>query len=403
VQPKSKGACYQIPDLTTITSFLTLRYNHPSVLQQKDTIKRAGISNTIKNPQKLSLLFNSCTAGDFSVRLSRPEGTRKKLFKQEKYVSSMNPQMILILGETASGKGRLALKLAEHLDAEIISIDSMKVYRRMDIGTAKPSKQAREKIKHHLIDILEPSESFNVGMFYNYAQSAVEEIKSRNKTVIAVGGTALYIKALLFGLFEGPGKNQDIRDRLEKKANVKGLKFLHQQLLKIDPEAALNIHPNDRKRIIRALEVYKITKKPISSLQQQWDKEKPLHNWTIIGIKRDKKDVNSLINIRVKNMLEQNLVDEVKSLLSEEEPLSEQARSAIGYAEIIEYLNKKNTLEKTFEMIKINTRRLAKNQRTWFKTFRTVNWIEAEPGEPQQSISQKTIKLLQKISPPQTS
>jgi len=309
----------------------------------------------------------------------------------------MNQQMILIIGKTASGKGRLAFQLAEHLDGEIISIDSMKVYRRMDIGTAKPPKQAREKIKHHLIDIVEPSESFNVGMFYNYALSAIDDINSRNKTVIAAGGTALYIKTLLYGLFEGPGKNRQIRNELEKKSDTMGLEFLHRRLYEIDPEAALNIHANDRKRIIRALEVYQITKKPISSLKQQWDKDKPLHNWTVIGIKREKKDVSHRINLRVKKMFEQGLVNEVETLLSETKPLSEQARCAIGYAEIIEYLNGKNTLEKTFEKVKINTRRLAKNQQNWFKTFGNVNWIEVEPDEPQQSFFQKAINLLNRL------
>lgn len=302
--------------------------------------------------------------------------------------------MILILGETATGKGRLAFELAEHLNGEIISIDSMKVYRRMDIGTAKPSKQAREKVRYHLIDILEPSESFDAGMFYDYALRAIQDIKRRNKTVIAAGGTALYIKALLFGLFEGPGRNEEIRKQLEEEAASKGLDLLYRQLKKADPEAADNIHPNDRKRIIRGLEVYKITGKPISSFQQQWDREKPLHNWTLTGIKRCREDVNHRINMRVKKMFEQGLVEEVKSLLSEERPLSVQARSAIGYAEIIEYLKGENTLKKAFEKIKINTRRLAKNQRSWFKAFRTVKWIEAGREESGQSIFEKTIRAL---------
>ena len=184
----------------------------------------------------------------------------------------MNPKMILILGVTASGKGQLAFDLAENLGTEIISIDSMKVYRRMDIGTAKPPKEARQRIKYHLIDIVEPSDSFSVAAFFNAALVAIEHIKSRNKPVIAVGGTALYIKALLYGLFEGPGTDEQIRNELRMRAEIEGLSGLYQELTEADPVAAQKIHQNDAKRIIRALEVYQITGKPISSFQKQWNR-----------------------------------------------------------------------------------------------------------------------------------
>ena len=179
--------------------------------------------------------------------------------------------MVLILGVTASGKGRLTFELAEQIGAEIISIDSMKVYRRMDIGTAKPPKQARQRVKYHLIDVVEPSEAFSVGAFLGLADDAVKQIKSRNRPVIAVGGTALYIKALLYGLFEGPGADEKIRRQLEKQAENEGPEKLYRRLMKVDPKAAGNIHPNDSKRIIRALEVYEITGKPISGFQRQWN------------------------------------------------------------------------------------------------------------------------------------
>jgi tRNA dimethylallyltransferase len=274
------------------------------------------------------------------------------------------PKMILILGVTASGKGRLAFNLAKQIGAEIMSIDSMKVYRRMDIGTAKPPKQARAAIKYHLIDVVEPSDSFSVGMFLERSLSAVNEIKRRNSPIVAVGGTALYIKALLYGLFEGPGTDEKIRKKLQQQAEAEGLKQLYQQLESVDPITARRIHPNDAKRIIRALEVYELTGKPISSLQQQW-KRNTMHNWTIIGLRMEKTDANSRINSRVKTMVAAGLVDEVKSLLAEDKPLSKQARCAIGYAEIIDYINGKTSLEDATELIKKNTRRLAKNQRTW--------------------------------------
>ena len=305
--------------------------------------------------------------------------------------------MFLILGVTASGKGRLAFDLAQSLGAEIISIDSMKVYRRMDIGTAKPPAEARQRIKYHLIDIIEPSDSFSVAAFLDAALQAIEQIKGRNKPIIAVGGTALYIKALLYGLFKGPGTDKQIRAELKARAQVEGLTELYCELTKIDPAAAEHIGPNDSKRIIRALEVYQLTGKPISSLQKQWDRGDVKNDWTVIGLRREKTDTNGRINKRVKKMITAGFANEVKSLLAEEKPLSKQARCAIGYAEIIEYLNGHINLEDAVELIKKNTRRLAKNQRTWFKTFKNVHWLNIEPDESPEKILTHTKILLNDI------
>jgi tRNA dimethylallyltransferase len=302
-------------------------------------------------------------------------------------------QNILILGVTASGKGQLAFSLAQSLGAEIISIDSMKVYRRMDIGTGKPPGQAREKIPYHLIDVVEPSESFSVAAFLELAEDAIEKIHGRERPIIAVGGTALYIKALLYGLFEGPGTDEQVRVELRALAGAEGA-GLYRELEKIDPEAAERISPNDTKRIIRALEVYKITGKPISSFQRQWNAKETGHNWTIIGLRRQKTEESRRINARVKRMIEAGLVDEVQSLLAEDKPLSKQARCAIGYAEIIDYLAGVMTLEDAIELIKKNTRRLAKSQRTWFRTFQNVNWLDIEPEESAEKILNRASAIL---------
>lgn len=302
--------------------------------------------------------------------------------------------MILILGVTASGKGRLAFDLAKTLDAEIISIDSMKVYRRMDIGTAKPPQEARQQFNYHLIDIIEPSDSFSVGAFRDEALNAIEQIKDRGKKIIAVGGTALYIKALLYGLFDGPGTNQGVRAELQERQQDEGLTKLYQELMKVDPLAAERINPNDSKRIIRALEVHRITGKPISSFQSQWDNSDSEHGWMIIGLRRDKEQESKRINARVKKMIGDGLVDEVKSLLAEDKPLSKQARCAIGYAEIIDYLSGQVELQDAVELIKKNTRRLAKNQRTWFKTFTNVHWFDIKPDETQEEILTRAKKFL---------
>ncbi len=301
--------------------------------------------------------------------------------------------MILILGVTASGKGKLAFALAKSLNAEIISIDSMKVYRRMDIGTAKPPKETRDQIPYHLIDVVEPGDSFSVARFLELALESIADTKKRNKPIVAVGGTALYIKSLLYGLFEGPGADEQIRDQLKAQAQAEGLDKLYAQLQTIDPAAASKISTNDPRRIIRALEVYKLTGKPISSFQQQWDANAS-QDWTIIGLRREKTEESKRINTRVKKMIDAGLVDEVKQLLAEPIPLSKQARSAISYAEIINHLSGQTTLDDAIELIKKNTRKLAKAQRTWFKTFKNLNWLDLAPDETVDSALTRTKEML---------
>jgi tRNA dimethylallyltransferase len=309
----------------------------------------------------------------------------------------MAANRILILGVTASGKARLAFELAQSVGAEILSVDSMKIYRRMDIGTAKPPKEAQEQVRYHLVDVAEPSESFSVGRFVELANKAIEDIESRGKRVVAVGGTALYIKSLLFGLFEGPGNDKDVRDSLKRRAATEGLSALHRKLAAIDPNAARRIHPNDEKRIVRALEVYQLTGRPISAFQQQWDTaggSGTAAGWMLIGLRREKAVESSRMNARVKKMMEAGLLDEVRSLLAETEPLSEQARCAIGYAELIDHLEGKTTLEEAVELIKKNTRRFAKSQRTWFKTFAQVKWIDVADSDSADDILGKAKALL---------
>jgi tRNA dimethylallyltransferase len=273
----------------------------------------------------------------------------------------------------------------------------MKVYRRMDIGTAKPPREARKHVKHHLVDVVEPSDSFSVGTFFDAASDAIEQMKNCKKNIVAVGGTALYIKALLYGLFEGAGSDEQLRDELRARAQAEGLAELHRELTTVDAIAAERINPNDARRIVRALEVYRITGKPISSFQKQWERRQMKHDWTIIGLRREKTDASSLINKRVKKMINAGLVDEVKSLLDEEEPLSRQARCAIGYAEIIDHLNGQTSLEDATELIRVHTRRLAKGQRTWFKTFRDVHWLDLEADEPGERIFERAKALLRTV------
>ncbi len=301
-------------------------------------------------------------------------------------------RICFILGCTASGKGAAGRVLARRIGGQIVSVDSMKVYRRMDIGTGKPGMAERAEIPHHCIDIVEPSESFSVARYLEFADRAVGEIVAAGDVVLAVGGTALYVKALSDGLFEGPGADAEIRDELKRRAAAEGLPALHDELVRIDPEAAGRIHPNDEKRIFRALEIYSLTGEPISRLQKQWDKPARRYDCVFIGLRRSREDTNRRINARVKRMIDQGLRDEVAALLSEPAGLSQQAAQALGYAEMIEHLKGKCSLDEAVEQIKINTRQFAKRQRTWFRRFKDIHWIDAAEDAAVETVVDEVVR-----------
>lgn len=301
-------------------------------------------------------------------------------------------RVLFILGCTAVGKSAVGVELARRLGGEIVSVDSMMVYRRMDIGTAKPSREIRAEIPHHCIDIVEPSESFSVARYLSFADEAIAKVSSAGKPVLLVGGSALYIKAVSEGLFDGPGADPVIRQALKARADREGLTTLHAELMQIDPDAAGRISPSDEKRIIRALEVYRLTGKPISRLQRQWDTQQLRYDCIFVGLRRSKEDTNRRINARVKAMIRQGLRDEVASLLAEPAGLSPQAAQALGYAEMIEHLQGRCTLEQAVERIKINTRQFARRQRTWFRHFRNVRWIDIHRDDTLDKIVQNVLR-----------
>ncbi|NIA07383.1 MAG: tRNA (adenosine(37)-N6)-dimethylallyltransferase MiaA [Actinobacteria bacterium] len=286
-----------------------------------------------------------------------------------------------LLGATASGKSSVGLRLANMMEAEIVSVDSMQVYRGMDIGTAKPTSEELRQVPHHLINVVEAGESFSAAKFVELAGKAISEINERNKRVLAVGGTALYAKALAEGLFDGPGSNAQLRRELKDRATRLGPETLHNELAQVDTEAANRIHPNDLRRIVRALEVFELTGEPISSFQQQFGRANPAYNCHYVCLRRKREDLHGRINARVKEMIRAGLVDEVRGLLSGQGGLSMQARQALGYQEIIAHLSGKMDLEEAIEAIKINTRRFAKRQQTWFRRFPNVHWLDAEPED----------------------
>jgi tRNA dimethylallyltransferase len=305
----------------------------------------------------------------------------------------MSNRNVFIIGCTGCGKGSLGREVARRGGAEIVSLDSMKVYRRMDVGTAKPSHDDRQAIPHHMIDVAEPSEDYSVAQFVEGAQRAMEGIRGRGKPVLVVGGTPLYLKAMTEGLFEGPSADPAIRARLYAEAADDGPPKIHRQLQQIDPVAAERIHPNDLRRTVRALEVHELTGSPISELQKQWDRQPPRDDLILIGLRRTKEDQARRMNQRVVRMMDAGLLDEVRALLAEPKPMSRSASQALGYAEIIEHLTGERSLAEACEMIKIHTRKFAKAQRTWFKRFVETHWIDLEPGSAVESIADQLMEM----------
>ena len=293
-------------------------------------------------------------------------------------------RLIVILGPTASGKSELAVKLAKKFDGEIISADSRQVYRGLDIGTAKPTKKEAKTVAHHLIDIKKPNQAYNVAQYKRDALTSINKIIRRGKVPFLVGGTGLYIKAIVDNLDIPQVKpNLKLRKQLELKVKTKGIKSVYEQLIKIDPEAVYIVDPKNPRRIIRALEVALKTKKPFS---QQRKKGKPLFEFLQIGLKLDAKKLKEKIEKRVDKMIKMGLAGEVKNLInrrSKDLPTFD----AIGYREIIDYLDGKISLLEAVEKIKKNTWRFARRQMTWFKKDKRIHWIK-NPKEAEKLIKE---------------
>jgi tRNA dimethylallyltransferase len=283
--------------------------------------------------------------------------------------------LLVILGPTASGKSTLACEIARRTQAQILSVDSMQVYRGMDIGTAKPTAAERTRIPHHLLDCVRPDELFSAARFVELAEQVIATARQRDDRLIATGGTPLFFKALFEGLFAGPPADESIRRRLR---DLDG-RELHERLSAVDPPAAAKIHAADRKRLIRALEVHELTGQPISSLQSQWESDAPpRHPAVWIGLLWDKQALNSRINARVKQMIAAGWIEEVRGLLRQYPLLSKTAQEATGYGELIEHIQGLRGLEEAVEQIKIATRQLARRQMKWFRRFPQVHWL---PGD----------------------
>ena len=290
----------------------------------------------------------------------------------------MNSKLLCLLGPTAVGKTEIAIELAQHLNAEIVSVDSRQIYRQMDIGTAKPTPEEQQAAPHHLIDCVDISQPFSVADYQSLADTVIADIQNRGKQVLLVGGAGLYFRAVVDGLFEGPGADPAVRERFEQEAAQHGVDALHERLRACDPESADRIHPNNVVRVIRALEVYELTGVPMSEHQQQWHPEKQCYPFIAFGLTMPRALLYHRIEQRVDVMLANGLIAEVESLLATGYARDTIALQSFGYKELITYLDGECTYTEAISQLKQDTRRFAKRQLTWFRKDTRIEWLDRE-------------------------
>lgn len=299
----------------------------------------------------------------------------------------MNKPLFILIGPTAVGKTEISIQLAKTLNGEIISADSMQVYKYMDIGTAKPTISEMEGVKHHLIDVVYPDEDFSVAVFRTITGDLIDDILKRGKLPMIVGGTGLYVNSLTYKLdFTDTISDWEYRDYLNNLADTKGNSYIHNLLKEVDIESYFRLHENDRKRIIRALEVFKHTGKTISEFQKE-SKNKPIeYDLCMIGLTMDRQKLYDRINKRVDIMMDNGLVDEVKTLLNMGYSKNLTSMQGLGYKEIVAYLEGEYSLEGAVYKLKQNTRHFAKRQLTWFRREERIHWINIDEFEDKNDI-----------------
>ncbi len=305
--------------------------------------------------------------------------------------------LLIISGPTCSGKTEVALTLLQKIRGEIISADSRQVYRGMDIGTAKVSAGIRRKFPHHLVDIVNPDQVFSAAEFAKRASSIIHTLQKKDFLPLMVGGSGLYIKAVIDGLFSGPGADPELRESLRKQAQKKGKETLYLRLKKVDPEAAQVIHPHDLVRICRALEVYQITGKPISFFQRQ--SVRPLSHAIMIGLRLPRHQLYRNIDSRVDRMVEQGLVSEVKALFHQGYREDLPAMQGVGYRQVINYLEGRYSLEEVIRLIKRDTRRLAKRQLNWFNQDERIIWLNRDEFSSVEELAEEIVRISLKKLP----
>jgi tRNA dimethylallyltransferase len=297
--------------------------------------------------------------------------------------------LVIIAGPTAVGKSSIALELAERSGAEIVSADSRQIYRKMTIGTAKASPEDQARVPHHLIDIRDPDKDYSAAEFARDASAVIEEIDARGHPALVVGGTGLYIHALLYGLFKGPGRDDELRRQMRSFAEQHGASALHQQLAQVDPVTARRVHPNDLLRIIRALEVYHLTGHPISEHQTFHTHPITRYQTCFLILNAPRSDLYARIDARVDQMIAHGLVEEVEWLRKHGYHEGLTAMDSVGYKEILTFLAGDCAQEEAVAQIKRNTRRYAKRQLTWFRKYSEAQWIELDYLQGQDALVQQ--------------
>jgi tRNA dimethylallyltransferase len=305
------------------------------------------------------------------------------------------PFVLAIVGPTASGKTPVSLLLAERLNGEIVSADSRQIYKYLDIGTAKPTPADRARVKHHFIDILELGEEYSAGQFGQEARRVIERMFQRGKLPILVGGSGLYVKAVVDGLFEGPGRDPDVRSRLSEQMGREGVESLLEALRKVDPSAVANMTEVKPRRLIRALEVYAITGKPISEFHAEQE-TKPKFKAVQVGLDWKRAELYDRINERVDRMIAGGLVDEVKRLRARGYNRHLNALNTVGYKEVFDYLEGSCSLEDAVRLIKQNTRRYAKRQLTWFRADRRIRWVSMSAAASLSEVAKEIEKIFKR-------
>lgn len=292
------------------------------------------------------------------------------------------PPLLVVVGPTACGKSEFAVLACERFGGEIISVDSMQVYRGLERGTAKPGPELRRRAPHHGIDLAEPGEDFSLGDFVRYATAAIASIRGRRGLPVLVGGTGLYLRGLLKGIAEAPRRDEALRARLRALAERRGVSALHRLLSRADPAAARRLPPGDRQRLVRALEVYFSARRGLSELIREAPFGPDRFASVKIGLSVERETLYRVIDARVDRFFSQGLVEEVRGLLAAGLRESANALNALGYRETLAYLRGETTLDEAIALARRNTRRYAKRQWTWFRKEDGVTWFETDPADP---------------------
>lgn len=307
----------------------------------------------------------------------------------------MKKPLVIIAGPTAVGKTEISIEVAKRLDGEIVSADSMQIYKYLDIGSAKPTKEETQEIPHYLIDEIDPRTEFSVSQYRDLAKKYIDKIISKKKIPIVAGGTGLYVNSLIYDMdFSSTRSDNSIRERLTSEYERYGIEYLHSKLKEVDRETAERIHPNNVRRVIRALEVYYTTGESIKNFSKDLEESKD-YEYILIGLNRDREALYERVNKRVDIMFNDGLLDEVKNLVEMGLKVEDISMKGIGYKEVIGYLNGEYDLERAIELIKRNTRRYAKRQLTWFKRYKKMKWFDINKDTDKEKIINNIIQFVE--------